>query len=62
MELLLALGIPTVLLVGATLLLAEGKLKIPNFLHRAGKNNALFWNIMIGASITIAAIRFASSQ
>jgi len=62
MELLLALGLPAILLVGATFLLAEGRLRMPNLLHIASKNNALLWNIMIGTSITVAAIKFASDK
>lgn len=62
MDLLLALGLPIILLLGATFLLAEGKLKMPAKLFRVSQNNALFWNIMIGISIAVAAIKFASSN
>ena len=62
MELLLTLGLPAIILVGATFLLAEGKLKLPILLQGAIKNNALFWNIMVGTSIAVAAIRFASGK
>ena len=59
---MLALGLPAILLVGATFLLAEGRLKLPILLQRASKYNALFWNIMVGASIAVAAIKFASGK
>jgi len=62
MELLLALLLPAILLVGGTLLLAKGKTQLPNLLSRAGKNNALFWNIMVGISIAVAAIKYVSGK
>lgn len=62
MELLLALLPPAILLVGTTLLLAKGKTQLPNLLSRAGKNNALFWNIMVGISIAVAAIKYVSGK
>ena len=59
MDLLLALGVPVILLVGATLLLAEGRLKMPSVLSKAGEHNAVFWNILVGVSIAVVAIKYA---
>jgi len=62
MELLLALLPPAILLVGTTLLLAKGKTQLPNLLSRASKNNVLFWNLMVGTSIAVAAIKYISGK
>lgn len=62
MELLLALGLPAILLIGATLLLSRGKIEMPNFLHKAGQNNAVFWNIMIATSIAAVLIKAAMGK
>jgi len=50
------------MLFGATLVLAKGKTQLPSFLSRAGKNHALYWNIMVGISITIAAIKYVTGK
>jgi len=62
MELLLVLLLPAIILFGATLVLAKGKTQLPSFLSRAGKNHALYWNIMVGISITVAVIKYASGK
>jgi len=62
MELLLALGLPAILLIGATFLLSRGKIEMPNFLHKAGQNNAVFWNIMVATSIAAVLIKVAMGK
>lgn len=62
MELLLALGIPAILLILAVLLLANKTLDIPNPLYWLGQRNATFWNIMVGTGLAIVAIKFAISK
>jgi len=62
MELLLALGLPAILLIGATFLLSREKIEMPNFLHKAGQNNAVFWNIMVATYIAAVLIKVAMGK
>ena len=59
MELLLVLLIPTVIIVSATYFFANKKLGFPNALHSISQDSGKFWNIMIGATIAIVAIKYA---
>jgi hypothetical protein len=53
-QLLLAIGLPLVLLVGATFLTMKLKDGLPAFLQRISSKEAMLWNIMIGFSIAVS--------
>ncbi|QPN68997.1 hypothetical protein [Synechococcus sp. CBW1108] len=61
-ELLLAVGIPAAyLLISTSLLLCRHK-TLPPFLLRLSARKAIAWNTMVGLSIAVGALRWATSR
>ncbi|MFY8150217.1 MAG: hypothetical protein ACOVNL_13500 [Prochlorococcaceae cyanobacterium] len=58
-ELLLALGLPLLLVVGATLLLERNRGRLPSWLERLGRREALAWNVGIGLILGLSLLRWA---
>jgi len=59
MELLLVLVMPVVIIVSATYFFANSKFRLSNALHSISQDSGKFWNIMIGTTIVIVAIKYA---
>jgi hypothetical protein len=62
MELIIAIGLPTLIIIFATLLLANGKEDMPDLLHWLSQRSSTFWNVMVGTTIAIAAIKYFLSR
>ncbi len=58
LALLLALGIPLLLVLSLTLLVWNHPERLPQALQRLSRREALFWNIGIGLLIALSAIRY----
>lgn len=56
--LVIALGIPLVLAVGGTLLLEEHRGRLPAWLARLSRRDALLWNTGVGLLIGLSLLRF----
>jgi|LauGreDrversion4_2_1035121.scaffolds.fasta_scaffold891966_2 hypothetical protein len=61
-ELLLALGIPAAYLLISTALLLSRHKTLPPFLLRLSTHRAIAWNTMVGLSIAVGALRWATSR
>ena len=61
LELLLALGIPILLLVGGTLLFAA-RGQFPQVLKRLTSRDAILWNTVFGMTIALGAIRYLTRK
>ena len=61
MELLLALGIPILLLVGGTLFFAA-RGQFPQVLKRLTSRDAILWNFVFGLTIAIGAVRYLTRK
>ena len=61
-ELLLAVGIPIAYLLISTALLLSRHKTLPPFLLRLSTRRAIAWNTMVGLSIAVGAVRWATSQ
>ena len=57
-QLLLAIGIPLLLIAGATVLIAKSKDGLPEILQRIASKEAFAWNCMIGFSIAVSLAYF----
>jgi hypothetical protein len=57
-ELLLALGLPLLLLVGFTLLLEQQKGHLPGLLEPLARRSGRLWTIGIGLIIGLNAVRY----
>jgi hypothetical protein len=57
-ELLFALGLPLLLLVGFTLLLERRKGQLPGFLEPLARRSGRLWTIGIGLIIGLNALRY----
>jgi hypothetical protein len=57
-ELLLALGLPLLLLVGFTLLLEQQQGRLPGFLEPLARRSGRLWTIGIGLIIGLNALRY----
>jgi len=57
LELLLALGVPILLVVGGTLYFAA-RGQFPQVLKRLSGSNAIVWNTLFGLTIALAAVRY----
>ena len=60
-ELLLALGLPILLLVGGTLYFAE-RGQFPQVLKRLTSRNAIVWNTLFGLTIALGAVRYLTRK
>jgi hypothetical protein len=56
--LLIALGVPLVLVVGTTLLLEQQRGRLPGWLARLSGRDALLWNTGVGLLIGLSLLRF----
>ena len=61
LELLLALGIPILLLVGGTLFFAA-RGQFPQVRKRLTSRDAILWNTVFGLSIALGAIRYLNRK
>ena len=61
-ELLLALGIAIAYLLISTALLLSRHKTMPPFLLRLSARRAIAWNTMVGLSIAVGALRWATSR
>ena len=61
-ELLLALGIPIAYLLISTALLLSRHRTLPPFLLRLSTRRAIAWNTLVGLSIAVGALRWATSR
>ena len=61
MELLLALGIPVLLLVCGTLFFAA-RGQFPYLLKRLTSRDAILWNTLMGLTIALGAVRYLTRQ
>ena len=61
LELLLALGIPILLLVGGTLYFAT-RGQFPQVLKRLTSRDAILWNTLIGLTIALGAVRYLTRK
>lgn len=61
-EMLLALGIPAAYLLIRTALLLSRQKTLPPFLLRLSTRKAVAWNTMVGLSIAVGALRWATSR
>ena len=61
-ELLLALGIPTAYLLISTSLLLSRHKTLPPFLLRLSTRRGIAWNTLVGLTITLGAVRWATSR
>ena len=61
LELLLALGIPILLLVCGTLFFAA-RGQLPQVLKRLSSRDAILWNTVFGLMITLGAIRYLTRK
>jgi hypothetical protein len=60
-ELLLALGLPILLLVGGTLYFAA-RGQFPQVLKRLTSRNAIVWNTLFGLTIALGAVRYLTRK
>jgi len=60
-ELLLALGLPILLLVGGTLYFAA-RGQFPQVLQRFTSRNAIVWNTLFGLTIALGAVRYLTRK
>lgn len=60
-ELLLALGLPILLLVGGTLYFAA-RGQFPQVLKRLTSRNANVWNTLFGLTIALGAVRYLTRK
>lgn len=58
----LALGIPIAYLVVSTALLLSRHQSLPPFLLRLSARRAIAWNMMVGITIALGALRWALSR
>ncbi|MFM7239406.1 MAG: hypothetical protein ACKOZN_07390 [Cyanobium sp.] len=58
-ELLLALGLPLLLVLLATRALEENRGRLPAWLERLGRREALAWNVGIGLILGLSLLRWA---
>ncbi|WP_254216852.1 hypothetical protein [Synechococcus sp. CCY 9618] len=56
--LVIALGIPLLLVVGGTLLLEQQRGNLPDWLQRLSRREALLWNTGVGLLIGLGLLRF----
>jgi hypothetical protein len=56
--LVIALGVPLLLVVGLTLLLERQRGNLPGWLARLSRRDALLWNIGVGLLIGLSLLRF----
>jgi hypothetical protein len=61
-SLLLALGLPLLLVVGLTLVLMRHREHLPPLLQRLSRREAMLWNIGIGLLISMSALRYLLSR
>ena len=61
LELLLALGIPILLLVGGMLFFAA-RGQFPQVLKRLTSRDAILWNTLIGMTIALGAVRYLTRK
>ena len=61
LELLLALGIPILLLVGGMLFFAA-RGQFPKVLKRLTSRDAILWNTLIGLTIALGAVRYLTRK
>ena len=61
LELLLALGIPILLLVGGTLYFATGG-RFPKKLKRITSRDAILWNTLFGLTIALVVVRYLTRR
>lgn len=61
-EILLALGIPVAYMLINTALLTRRRQSLPPFLLRLSTRRAIAWNIMVGVSIALGALRWALNR
>ena len=61
LELLLALGLPILLLVGGTLYFAA-RGQFPQVLKRLTSRNAIVWNTLFGLTIALGAVRYLTRK
>ena len=61
-EILLALGIPAAYLLISTALLLSRHKTLPPFLLRLSTRRAIAWNTLVGLSIAVGALRWATSR
>ena len=61
-EILLALGIPIAYLLISTALLLSRHKTLPPFLLRLSTRRGIVWNTMVGLTITLGAVRWATSR
>ncbi len=54
----IALGVPLVLVVGGTVLLEEHRGRLPGWLARLSRRDALLWNTGVGLLIGLSLLRF----
>ena len=60
-ELLLAFGLPILLLVGGTLYFAA-RGQFPQVLKRLTSRNAIVWNTLFGLTIALGAVRYLTRK
>jgi hypothetical protein len=58
LALVIALGIPLVLVVGGTLLLEQQRGNLPGWLARLSRREALLWNTGVGLLIGLSLLRY----
>ena len=61
LELLLALGIPILLLVGGTLYFAA-RGRFPKKLKRITSRDAILWNTLLGLTIALVVVRYLTRR
>lgn len=55
--LLIALGVPLLLLLGFTLLLEQRRGRLPGWMARLSRHDALLWNTGVGLMIGLSLLR-----
>ena len=61
LELLVALGVPILLLIGGTLYFAA-RGPFPQVLKRLTSRDAIVWNTLFGLTIALGAVRYLTRQ
>ena len=61
LELLAALGVPILLLIGGTLYFAASG-QFPQVLKRLTSRDAIVWNTLFGLTIALGAVRYLTRQ
>ena len=61
LELLVALGVPILLLIGVTLYFAA-RGQFPQVLKRLTSRDAIVWNTLFGLTIALGAVRYLTRQ